>query len=304
MKDKIYIGTRNSLLAICQAQAVEKKFIEKGWKTKIITIESQGDKNIIKPISQLKKNITGIFTKELDIALINHQIDIAVHSVKDIPTKLPLELELSAVLPRDFPQDVLIRNPNSNKKINFENLTLLTGSIRRKAFWKNFYKNGKFDTVRGNLNTRLQKLKESSADGTFLSLAGIKRLNLDIQYEILEFMISAPAQGVIGVVSHIENKKIKQFLTFINHQPTMQCIKLEREFLHLLNGGCAAPIGAFAKIKNNVIYFSAQLSSLDGDRFIKINKIIKSRNDILHLVNNILTHDGQSIISEIRDINK
>lgn len=304
MKTKIRIGTRSSLLAIQQAKQVEKKLIEQGWKTEIITIESSGDINLIQPIYEM--NLRGVFTKELDTALVNDYIDVAVHSLKDVPTKLPLQLQLSSVLERDFPQDVLIRNYNcNNKKNGFENLFLLTGSPRRKAFWKNHCKNGEFDSIRGSVQTRLKKLQQSNADGTFLSLAGIKRLNLDVPYEILDFMISAPAQGVIGMVSHIKNQEINQVLYSINHQPTMQCVQLEREFLRLLEGGagCSTPIGAFAEKKQNFIQFSGQLSSFNGARFIKIEASIKNKNDMVNLVKKLLIQGGKSILEEIKSLN-
>lgn len=297
MKNKIRIGSRTSLLAIYQAKQVEKKIIEKGIKTKIIPIKSTGDLNLKQPIH--KMNLLGVFTKELDNALINNYIDIAVHSLKDIPTQLPIELQLSAVLERDFFQDVLIRNPKSNKK-GFENLTILTGSIRRRSFWKNYYKKVKFQSIRGNIITRLQKFQKSNADGIILSLAGIKRLNLNIKYEILDFIMPPAGQGVIGIISNKKTSDINQLLYSINHKPTMKCIKLEREFLKLFNVGCAFPIGSFAKIKNNYTYFFGKLSSLNGEKSIKIKKIIQKKSDIKNIVKNILNKGGNIILKEMK----
>lgn len=296
MNNTIRIGSRNSLLAIYQAKEVEKKIIEQGIKTKIIPIKSTGDLNLKQPIH--KMNILGVFTKELDNALINNYIDIAVHSLKDVPTKLPIELQLSAVLERDFFQDVLIRNPKSCKT-KFDNLTILTGSIRRKSFWKNYYKTTKFQSIRGNITTRIKKLQNSNADGTILSLAGIKRLKLNLKYEILDFIIPAASQGVIGIISQKKKTKINQLLYTINHQPTMRCIQIEREFLHYFNLGCAAPIGSFATIKNNSIYFFGQLSSLNGEKYIKITELIKNKNDIKNIVKNILNNGEKMIIEDL-----
>lgn len=301
MKKKIRIGTRGSLLAICQAKLVRKKILKKGFDSEIIIIESSGDLNLIEPIYSM--NITGVFTKELDTALLNHQIDIAVHSLKDVPTQLPNELIISAMLKRDFPQDVLVRNVNSKNK-GFNNLNLLTSSLRRKAFWKNYYNNTKFHTVRGNLHTRLNKMNKNEADGMFLSLAGIKRLKINIPYEILNFMIPAPAQGVIGIISNKKNWKVNNLLKTINHEPTMKCVTLERYFLQILNTGCSAPIGALASIKNGCIKFSAQLSSLNGDKFIKFDSFISNLNDIQKIVKYLLNQGGYSIIQEIKKFRK
>lgn len=260
----IRIGTRNSPLAMWQAYTVEQKLKDLGYLTQIIPITSHGDKNLIQPL--YKMNIVGVFTKDLDIALLNKEVDIAVHSLKDVPTILPENIELSAFLERDYEQDILIRNPSSHKKKgDFNDLYIGCGSLRRRAFWKTQYPNVMFDNIRGNVQTRLNKLKSDDLDGTIFSLAAIKRLNLPLPYEVLDFIIPAPAQGVVAVTSLKTNTRITEVLTKINHKKTQVCVQIERDFLNELEGCCTTPIGAIAKIENENIHFRAGVVSLDGN---------------------------------------
>ncbi len=259
----IRIGTRNSPLAMWQAWEVEQKLKDLGFSTQLVPITSLGDKNLTQPLYQM--NIIGVFTRDLDIALLNNEIDIAVHSLKDVPTVLPENIILSAVLERDYESDILIRNPKKEDQKGFFNeLYIGTGSLRRRAFWKAQYPDVKFDNIRGNVQTRLNKLETENFDGTIFSLAGIKRLNLPLSYEVLDFIIPAPAQGVVAITSLDSNPELTEILSKINHQDTRICIEIEREFLNVLEGGCTAPIGAIAKIKNKDIHFRAGVVSLDG----------------------------------------
>ena len=176
----IRIGTRNSPLELWQAHEVESKLKALGFETEIVPILSSGDKNLDQPLYAL--GITGVFTKDLDIALLNKEIDIAVHSLKDVPTQLPQNIRISAVLERDFPQDVLVRN-NDAEPLDLEVLKIATSSLRRRAFWLKEFPETEFTDIRGNVQTRLKKLDDGIADATIFSLAGIKRMNLDIHYE-------------------------------------------------------------------------------------------------------------------------
>ena len=187
----IRIGTRKSPLALWQAHEVAIKLHDKNIKTEIVPIISSGDKNLTQPLYTL--GITGIFTKDLDIALLNDEIDIAVHSLKDVPTELPYGVKLISVLARDFPQDVLVRNSHS-KNIVLKDLKIATSSLRRRSFWLKEFPETEFSDIRGNVQTRLRKLEEGFADATLFSLAGLKRMNLQFEYEFLPFMLSAPSQ--------------------------------------------------------------------------------------------------------------
>lgn len=190
-------------------QEVARNLQNSNYKTEITPIISSGDKNLDQPLYAM--GITGVFTKDLDIALLNKEVDIAVHSLKDIPTQLPENLEIIAYLKRDFPQDVLVRNSKSKDK-PLNELKIATSSLRRRAFWLKEFPNAEFVDIRGNVQTRLQKLEDGLADATMFSLAGPQRLGLQLEYEELPFMLSAPSQGVVAVVGHKDNAEINSIL--------------------------------------------------------------------------------------------
>ena len=183
----VRIGTRNSPLALWQAREVARNLQNRNITTEITPIVSTGDKNLTQPLYSL--GIIGVFTKDLDIALLNNEVDIAVHSLKDIPTQLPQNIEIFAVLKRDFPQDVLVRKPDS-QTLELKDLKIATSSLRRRAFWSKEFPNTEFSDIRGNVQTRLKKLEEQDFDATLFSLAAIERMGLNIDYEQLPMMIS------------------------------------------------------------------------------------------------------------------
>ena len=263
----IRIGTRNSPLAMWQAKEVEQKLQNLGYETVLVPVLSSGDKNLNQPLYSL--GITGVFTKDLDIALLNNEIDIAVHSLKDVPTLLPQNIEISAVLERDFPQDVLVRKSSSKNK-NLAELKIATSSLRRRAFWLEQFPETEFFDIRGNVQTRLKKLEEGDFDATLFSLAGIKRMEMELDFEFLDFMISAPSQGVVAIASRIDDVETRKILQKINHKETQICVEIERNFLRTLEGGCTAPIGAIAKFEDNIIYFKGKLNALDGARTLNL----------------------------------
>ena len=263
----IRIGTRNSPLAMWQAKEVEQKLQNLGYETALVPVLSSGDKNLNQPLYSL--GITGVFTKDLDIALLNNEIDIAVHSLKDVPTILPQNIEISAVLERDFPQDVLVRKSSSKNK-NLAELKIATSSLRRRAFWLEQFPETEFSDIRGNVQTRLKKLDEGDFDATLFSLAGIKRMEMELDFEYLDFMISAPSQGVVAIASRVDDLEVKEILQQINHKETQICVEIERNFLRTLEGGCTAPIGAIAKFDEGKITFEGKLNSLDGRKTINL----------------------------------
>ena len=263
----IRIGTRNSPLAMWQAKEVEQKLQNLGYETSLVPVLSSGDKNLNQPLYSL--GITGVFTKDLDIALLNNEIDIAVHSLKDVPTLLPKNIEISAVLERDFPQDVLVRKSSSKNK-NLAELKIATSSLRRRAFWLEQFPETEFFDIRGNVQTRLKKLEEGDFDATLFSLAGIKRMEMELDFEFLDFMISAPSQGVVAIASRIDDVETRKILQKINHEETQICVEIERNFLRTLEGGCTAPIGAIAKFEVNKIYFKGKLNALDGAKTLNL----------------------------------
>jgi len=269
----IKIGTRASKLAVWQAKQVQTLLQKINISSSIIKIKSRGDKDLSKPVYEL--GVTGVFTKEIDLALLNNEIDIAVHSLKDVPTKLPLGVIQGAVLQRGSELDVIIPSNTLKSKEN----TIATGSLRRKAQWLNRFKTDNIVEIRGNVQTRLKKLKENNWNGTIMAKAGLERLEiLPEDYQELNWMIPAPAQGAISVQNLTINPSITKMLKQINHVETEICTNIERSFLNKLEGGCTAPIGAYAKIANKSIVFRGVLLSAEGKEKIEINEVEKLEN--------------------------
>ena len=297
----IKIGTRNSPLALWQAREVARNLQNRNYKTDITPIVSTGDKNLEQPLYAL--GITGVFTRDLDVALLEKQVDIAVHSLKDVPTQLPEGIEILAYLPRDFHQDVLVRGEHSKDKPLHE-LKIATSSLRRRAFWSKEFPGAEFVDIRGNVNTRLQKIEDGLADATLFSLAGIKRLNINVPYEHLPFMISAPSQGVVVVTGHSDNSEINEILRDVNDLPTQKCVELEREFLQKMEGGCTAPIGAFAEILNQEVRFVSRLCSLDGRDCLELDEIFplsEIGGKGVEMAELMLSQGGAQIMNAIRE---
>lgn len=296
---QIKIGTRNSPLALWQAREVARKLQNQNYLTDITPIVSSGDKNLNQPLYAM--GITGVFTRDLDIALLEKEVHIAVHSLKDVPTEIPENLELIAYLKRDFPQDVLVRSTKAIDKPLHE-LKIATSSLRRRAFWSREFPNTEFVDIRGNVNTRLQKIEDGLADATLFSLAGIKRLDLKIKYEELPFMISAPSQGVVVVAGNSSNVEINEIVKKINDPITQKCVEIERNFLKTLEGGCTAPIGGLATINNEKIHFIGRLCSLDGTECIEINETMEmsEKNIGEKLAQQVLDKGGKELMKKIK----
>ena len=268
----IRIGTRDSELALWQANTVSQLLQNLGYETLVVPVKSTGDIILDKPLYEL--GITGIFTKTLDIAMLQNQVDIAVHSLKDVPTKLPFHLEQVAVLPRANTLDILVYKP-TGYDLEKDNVTLASSSLRRKAQWLNRYPNHHFEDIRGNVNTRLKKLNESQWEGAIFAAAGLERINLKPETFInLNWMIPAPAQGAMQVVVNKNNSLAKEAVAQLNDKNTEICTTIERQFLSTLEGGCTAPIGALATLVDHEIQFIGGLFSLDGKQTIVIKKSI------------------------------
>nr|MBP6587430.1 hydroxymethylbilane synthase [Flavobacterium sp.] len=230
-KKTIRIGTRDSELALWQAHTVQKKLNDLGYKTEIIAVKSQGDIILDKPLYEL--GITGIFTKTLDIAMLNGQVDIAVHSMKDVPTALPIGIVQAAVLERANTLDILVHKGN----LDFleGNATIATGSLRRQAQWLNKYPNHAVVDLRGNVNTRMQKLSESDWNGAVFAAAGLERINLKpTDFINLDWMIPAPAQGAMVVVAMGNDDFTLDAVSQLNDVETEICTYIERQFLKTL----------------------------------------------------------------------
>jgi hydroxymethylbilane synthase len=296
--DNIRIGTRASKLAVWQAEQVQGLLQTINVSSSIIKIKSSGDKDLSKPVYEL--GTTGVFTKEIDLALLDNKIDIAVHSLKDVPTKLPLGVMQGAVLQRGSELDVIIQNKALKSKEN----TIATGSLRRKAQWLNKFKTDNIVEIRGNVQTRLRKLNENNWNGTIMAKAGLERLGiLPIDFQDLNWMVPAPAQGAISVQNLTLNSSIAEMLRQINHFETELCTNIERSFLNKLEGGCTAPIGAHAKIVNDSIIFRGVLLSVNGEDKIEINEVHKlEKTDDLgeRLAKKIISQGGDRILNSLK----
>lgn len=301
MNKIIKIGTRDSALALWQAHTVEKKLNDLGYQTEIIAVKSTGDIILDKPLYEL--GITGIFTKTLDIAMLNGTIDIAVHSMKDVPTALPKGIVQAAVLERANTSDLLIHKGT----LDFLETTgtIATGSLRRQAQWLHKYPNHQVVDLRGNVNTRMQKLQDNPWDGAIFAAAGLERINIKPEMFLnLDWMIPAPAQGAMLVVAMENDDFSRAALSHLNHRESEICTYIERQFLRTLEGGCTAPIGALAVQENDVISFKGALFSLDGKTKIVIEKETKTDfyKDFGQLcAQEILENGGKALMANIRE---
>ena len=303
MAKTIRIGTRDSELALWQAHTVQKQLQDLGYATEIIAVKSDGDIILDKPLYEL--GITGIFTKTLDIAMINGQVDIAVHSMKDVPTALPKGIVQAAVLERANVLDILVHKGN----LDFldKEATIATGSLRRQAQWWNKYPNHTVVNLRGNVNTRMQKLKDNEWNGAVFAAAGLERINLKPDSFInLDWMIPAPAQGAMVVLAMENDAFTIDAVSQLNDIETEICTYIERQFLKTLEGGCTAPIGALAKYNENddTIDFKGILLSIDGKQKLEIEKSV----DIsdwkklgFNSAQEILENGGTELMKEIKN---
>lgn len=273
MSKIIRIGTRDSQLALWQAKTVQAQLEQLGHQTVLVPVKSTGDIVLDKPLYEL--GITGIFTKTLDIAMLNGDIDIAVHSLKDVPTVLPKGIVQAAVLKRGNVNDTLVFKTNE-EFLSAKNAVIATGSLRRRAQWLNRYPTHTIVGLRGNVNSRLQKLEDNENwNAAIFAGAGLGRLNLTPENSInLHWMIPAPAQGAVMVAALEEDEETRTICAEINHEDTEISTNIEREFLNRLEGGCTAPIGALAYIKNEEINFKGILLSKDGTKKIEVSKVV------------------------------
>lgn len=302
MSKTIRIGTRDSELALWQAKTVEKQLNDLGYRTEIIAVKSQGDLVLDKPLYEL--GITGIFTKTLDIAMIKGEVDIAVHSMKDVPTALPQGIVQAAVLPRANVLDILAHKGST--EFLETSATIATGSLRRQAQWLNRYPQHTVVDLRGNVNTRMQKLNDNDWSGAVFAAAGLERINLKPQtYLNLDWMIPAPAQGAMVVVAMENDHHALEALAQLNDIETEVCTAIERQFLRTLEGGCTAPIGAIAKYDEaqDEIQFHGVLLSLDGKEKLEIQRnfpISEWKKLGFHCAKEILDNGGAALMERIK----
>lgn len=270
----IRIATRTSPLALWQANAVKQKLELSGNVCELVLIESTGDKHLSQPIYSF--GITGVFTKELDITLLNQQADIAVHSLKDVPTQVAKGLCLTSVLERGSPEDVIVIKDKGLLNDSFSKATIASSSLRRRAQWLAKYPNHTMVPIRGNVQTRLKKLEETKdLDGAIFAKAGLERLNLLSDNAItLDWMLPAPAQGIIGVICRESDERMKEICKAINHYETFIEGSVEREFMRTMMAGCSVPVSGLAKTTGNELEFEGAMHSFDGTKVFRINSVM------------------------------
>lgn len=308
MQKIIRIGTRESQLAVWQANEVKRLLEIEGFASELVYIKSEGDIDLQTPLYEM--GVQGVFTRSLDVALLNNKIDIAVHSMKDVPTVLPVGLIQAAVLARASQKDLFVYKNDLSFLDDFASSAVIaTSSIRRKAQWLNRYPNHTIENIRGNVNTRLQKLKEQNWDGAIFAAAGLERIGVRPEKAInLDWMLPAPAQGAIMIVSRKNDVLTLEATATINNPTTANCTKIERDFLRTLLGGCSTPISAFAEIKNEQLFFKGSILSLDGKEKAEI-ELVETVESIQHNFGTkaaikLLANGGEAIAEKIKSAAK
>lgn len=309
MREKIIIGSRGSALALWQTNWVKTE-LEKYFPTIKIEVElikTTGDKILDSPLSKIGDK--GLFTKELETALIDNRIDLAVHSLKDVPTKVPDGLSISAITKREDVRDVFVA-PAGSKYSSLDSLpigtSVATGSLRRKCQLLSWRSDLQIIDIRGNLNTRFAKLDESDWSGMILARAGVVRLGWEkriTQILPLEKMLPAVGQGALGIETRTDDASVNEIVLKLNNRDTEISAKGERALLRHLEGGCQIPIGAFGRIESGVFKLDALIGSLDGKRIVRDSIEGKPEDsEILgiDLAERLLKNGGDKILKEIR----
>lgn len=272
-KKEVIIGSRGSELALWQANHIADKLKEHHPELMVAIeiIHTTGDKLLDTSLSIIGGK--GVFTKEIETALLDHRIDLAVHSLKDLPTILPEGLMLAAIPERASVEDVFLSNDSGTRLMHLpDGATIATGSIRRKAQLLTKRPDFNIVDIRGNVPTRIRKLKESNWDGMILASAGLHRLGLTdhIAHEIsLEWILPAVGQGALGIESRTDDKDVRDLLLPLDHSATRTAVSAERSLLAALGGGCQVPIGAFGTISNDELELTACVAAHDGASIIR-----------------------------------
>ena len=316
MNKILRIGTRDSQLAVWQATLVQQLLQQKGFASELVHMKSDGDIDLVTPLYEI--GVQGVFTKTLDAALLSSKIDIAVHSMKDVPTQLAKGIVQSAVLPRASYRDILVLNEEKlkvkgersileiiNSPSGDGGFLIATSSIRRRSQWLNRYPNHQIENLRGNVNTRLRKVNESNWSGAIFAAAGVERINLRPENSIeLDWMLPAPAQGAIMIVCREEDADAKNICALLNDEATALCTKIERDFLRTLLGGCSTPISALAELKGDNISFRGNIFSLDGKEKVEIEislPVSDSKELGISAAKELLNKGADKIVESIRN---
>ncbi len=302
-KQAIKIGTRKSKLALWQANYVATLLGQGGFQPELVPIETKGDK--IQNVSLSKIGSKGVFTEELETMLSNGQIDIAVHSAKDLQSSLPEGFHIIAFCEREAPYDVIVAEKEFN--LNQSNLVLGTSSARRIAMLKHFYPGIKTTDARGNLQTRMEKLKSGLMDGLILAYAGVRRMNYDdkIKYRLdIKRFVPPVGQGAVAIEGHKRlNPELTQKIKSVtNHLVTEKMLRTERAFLKRIDGGCSIPVFGHAQMElNGQIELVGGIASLDGKQLIKRSRYGNDPKTLGEsLAEEILQSGGKKVLEDIK----
>ncbi|MFB3885263.1 MAG: hydroxymethylbilane synthase [Thermodesulfobacteriota bacterium] len=272
MRSELRIGTRGSQLALYQANWVRAQLVEANPRLEVtlIKIKTTGDKIQDAPLAKIGGK--GLFVKEIEEALMQKRIDLAVHSIKDVPTDLPDGLHLSAITKREDPRDVLISRDGILLRNLSQGARIGTSSLRRQAQILHFRDDFEIVPLRGNLDTRLKKLKTMNLDGIILASAGVRRLGLQERItETLSQEISLPAigQGALGIETRTQDEEVEERTRFLNDLPSSVAVSAERAFLRKLGGGCQVPVAAFSQTIDSLLRIDGMVATIDGKRLIR-----------------------------------
>ena len=302
---KVRIGTRKSKLALWQTEFVAKKIKEffPEVEIEIVKITTKGDKILDVPLAKIGGK--GLFVKEIEEALLNNEIDLAVHSLKDVPTYFPEGLDLVAITEREDPRDAFLSVEYDSIYEMKEGDILGTSSLRRKSQVAQLKPELDIQDLRGNVDTRIRKMEEGQYKGIILAYAGLKRLGLENKVKQVfspEEMIPAVAQGFLGIEGRKNDDKIKEVIKILNHKESELRAKAERAFLKTLEGGCQVPIAAYAEIKDNTLTIVGYISDLEGKRVFK-DKISGNKENAeeigTELAQKLLDEGGKQVLDEI-----
>ncbi len=272
MRKEIRIGTRGSALALWQAEWVKSELEKKhpGMTVTLTKIKTTGDKILDVPLAKVGGK--GLFVKEIEEAMLGGDIDIAVHSMKDVPTQFPDGLHLGAITKREDPRDALLSRNKVLLKDLPQGANVGTSSLRRQAQLMHLRPDFVIQQLRGNVDTRLRKLKEGQFDAIILAASGVKRLGLaENVTEYLDPGISLPAigQGALGIECRVDDRELNDLISFFNHPDSRTCVTGERALLRRLEGGCQVPIACYGHIKSGKLLLTGLVGSVDGKRIIK-----------------------------------
>jgi len=306
---EIKIGTRKSKLALWQSEWVKSK-IEAAFpdvKVTLVKIVTKGDKILDVPLARIGDK--GLFTKEIEDAMLKGEVDIAVHSLKDVPSFLPEGLSLIAFSDREDPRDAFLSNGRYTLETLPEGAVVGTSSLRRKAQLKMFRKDLRIEDLRGNVDTRIRKLKEGQYDAIILASAGVKRLGFEREIDEIippEKMIPSVSQGILGIEGREKDKEIIEIVRkAINSQESEIAAAVERAFLRTVEGGCQVPLGCYAEVNGRKIHVRAFISDLEGEIFYKEEGVFKfdNLNDAerigASIAERLLALGGKEILEEL-----